>query len=76
MDYNNMTYSEMIDYLENNPGRKVTHHLFAPGEYIWSNGFVVYTEEGYMFDDLHYINNGLKIRKDGLWSDGWSVIKE
>lgn len=76
MDYNNMTYSEMIDYLENNPGRKVTHRLFDPGEYIWSNGFVVYTEEGYMFDDLHYINNGLKIRKDGLWSDGWSVIKE
>ncbi len=76
MNYNNMTYSEMISYLENNPGRKVTHHLFAPGEYIWSNGFIVYTEEGYMFDDLHYINNGLKIRKDGQWSDGWSIVKE
>lgn len=76
MDYNDMTYSEMIDYLENNPGRKVTHNLFAPGEYIYSDGFIVYTEEGYIFDDLHYINNGLKLRKDGLWSTGWSVVKK
>ncbi len=80
MDYNNMTWSEMINYIKNNPNRKVTHELFAPGEYIYCDGFKVYTEEGYLFEDFISAGidrfDGLRSRCDGNWSTGWSAIKE
>lgn len=73
-----MTRTEMIEFIKENPNVKITHSLFAPDEYIYSlpNG-VVYTEEGYLFEDwiVGSYHSGIRARQGDLWEDDWSLYK-
>ena len=74
-----MTRTEMISFIKQNPNIPITHPLFSYNEYIISaeNGNV-YDEEGYLFEDWYSPDdctgwNGIRIRTGGKWEDGWYI---
>jgi hypothetical protein len=69
-----MTNQEVIAVMLNNPYKKFTHTLFAPDEYIYSksNG-IIYDENGYVFEDWYSHCDGMRIRTEGYWQEGWSI---
>lgn len=75
-----MTRNEMIQFIKANPHVPVTHILFAPDEYIYSNeDGIVFDESGYLFEDWKHdmwsAHNGIRLRCNGLWEDNWAVRK-
>mgnify|MGYP003295212763 FL=1 len=69
-----MSNQEAIKVMLDNPYKKITHTLFAPDEYIYSKGDgVIYDENGYVFEDWHSHCNGMRIRTEGYWQEGWSI---
>ena len=72
-----MNRTEMIETLLNNPGVKIKHESFGSDEYIVADkSKTVYTEEGYIFEDWISDNhNGIRMRNDITWEEGWSVYE-
>jgi hypothetical protein len=75
-----MTYNQMIAFINTNPYKKVTHWLFGEDEYIYANrGGVVFTEEGYVFENwkaTDHCHNGLRMRTDINWQTGWKLWEQ
>lgn len=72
-----MTRMHMIEFLQENHNVPVKHFLFDESEFIYSvEDQCVYDENGYLFEDWHSIHHdGIRIRKGGVWEDGWSLVK-
>lgn len=69
-----MTKDQAIHYMLHTPYCKVTHRLFAPGEYLYSKGDgIIYDEAGYVFEDFASSRDGMRIRSDSFWNADWSV---
>ena len=69
-----MTRDEMIEFLNKNPNVKVSHFLFDSDEYIYQKNGYIYDESGYLFEDwFSERSNGLRMRTEGLWEDGWYI---
>ena len=75
-----MNRTEMIAFIKANPYVKITHCLFDAREYIYlADDGCVYDENGYLFEDWDFCSaahNGLRMRKGGLWENGWSLYSE
>lgn len=73
-----MTKTEIIEFMRNNEGARVTHWLFAPEEYLYMKNGVIYTEEDYLFDDFYSENraDGMRIRDTDVWQSGWKEYKD
>lgn len=73
-----MTKTEIIDFMRENEGIKVTHFLFTPEEYLYMKNGVVYSEEGYIFEDFYSEHrcDGLRIRSGNMWQNGWKLWRE
>jgi len=65
-----MTANEILAELTNL--KKVTHNLFAKGEWMKLNGFELEFEDGCTCP-LHEF---WAIRQDEYWQTGWSIFKE
>ena len=73
-DPKNMTRDQMIGFIKENSGIKITHELFGDDEYLVGRGNVVYDENGYVFETwIGTFHNGIRMRTGGLWETGWSV---
>ena len=69
-----MTNQEAIKVMLDNPYTKITHRLFASDEYIYSKGDrVIYDENGYVFEDWYSHCDGMRIRTEDFWQEGWSI---
>lgn len=75
IDIKNMTKDQMIDFIKNNHHVHITHRLFDPDEYIYSNDDgVVLDEKGYVFEDWDdYGPCGISLRNFEVWQSGWYV---
>ena len=73
----NMTRTEMLDFIRNNPNTKITHGLFEPYEFLYmGNDGNVYDENDYLFENFLFgCHNGLQIRCGGDWENGWEVYR-
>ena len=69
---NNASRTEMIRFIKNNPGEKITHTLFDASEYIYlaADGNV-YDENGYLFEDWFGYHDGIRMRTGEYWESGW-----
>lgn len=68
-----MTRQEAIKFMLDNPMRRIKHCLFSPDEYLYSYGGIIYDENGYVFEDWHSHCDGMRIRTDRWWQEGWYV---
>lgn len=73
-----MTKTELFIELHKRPNVKFVHRLFSSDEYLINKeDGCIYDENGYLFenfdldDDTH---NGMRIRRDSVWDDGWTII--
>lgn len=71
-----MTRHEMIDFIKANHYVKITHTLFDPHEFIYSeeNG-EVYDENGFLFEDWDNFSPyiGIRMRIGAPWESGWEA---
>ena len=75
-----MTRSEMIAFIKENPYVHITHTGFADDEYIYADhaGFV-WDENGYLFENWDSETNkwsganGIRLRQGDGWETGWYV---
>jgi hypothetical protein len=63
-----MTKSEAKQKMEE--GHKVTHRLFAQGEYIYSAAGDLFDENGYQMDGFW------EYRDAEIWTTGWSIYTD
>lgn len=73
---NSMTREQMIEYAKENPGVKISHQLFSDDEFLYTNGFAFYDENGRLFESWKSSDNcatGLRMRNEGSWLNGWFV---
>lgn len=73
-----MTRSEMIIYIVNHPYEKVRHRLLGNGKYLYSNiAGSIFDETDHIFEDwFTKSNNGLRLRSNDNWIDGWYILDE
>lgn len=72
-----MTKQEAIKFMRDNPYKKITHTLFAPDEYLYGIGdAAILDENGYIFEDWYSHCDGMRIRTEDYWQEGWSVYNE
>lgn len=72
-----MTKNEAIDFMKDNEGVKVCHYHFSPEEYLYMKNGVIYTEEGYIFEDFYSrSHNGMRIREGKSWETGWKEYED
>lgn len=66
----------MIAALTSQPGAKISHQYFAPGEYIYlGDDGNVYDENGYLFEDWSSFSAcGLRMRQGSNWETGWYIL--
>jgi hypothetical protein len=74
-----MTKDQAIDYMLQNPYRKVTHRLFSSDEYLYSRGDgIIYDEADYVFEDFWSdgpaARCGMRIRSEEFWLTGWRAL--
>lgn len=72
-----MTKENMIYLIKRYPGLKFKHWLFEDGEYLVSmDDGSVRDEKGNYFEDWEENNdyNGLRMRNDTMWLDGWTFL--
>lgn len=70
-----MTKSEIIEYIQENHYKRITHYLFAEEEYLYmADDGCVYDEDGYLFEDwFSGAHCGIRVRTGDHWENGWSV---
>lgn len=73
-----MTRDEIIKYMKQHHGSKVTHEYFSDDEYIYMepNG-CIRDENHYLVEDWYSMGPGahnlMRMRKGGVWEEGWNV---
>lgn len=74
----NLTREEAIAILRTNPNVKVSHELFSEDEFLTGNGCGnIFDENGYPFEDwISSHINGMRMRTDYLFENGWYIKKE
>lgn len=74
----NLTREEAIAILRTNPYAKISHELFSKNEFLTGNGCGnVFDENGYLFEDwVSSHANGMRMRTDYLFKNGWYIKKE
>lgn len=65
-----MTREEVKQALTN--GKKVTHTHFLSGEYIYQQGVMIFTEEGYKIDQETFWRD----RAGVGFNDGWEIYSD
>lgn len=71
-----MTREQMIRFARENPDIKIGHPLFSEKEYLYTDGYAFYDENGTLFeswDNSDHCAIGMRMRNDGLWLNGWFV---